>query len=122
MPLLKPLPRAIYAATKLLGERDGAVVVGAPNEAHRTKCQQHQADVEAAIAKAVGGVVKVTVVVDGSAAHDDNVVPLKRASASVPDDEEVDLTELVDAPPDSVVSPIDRLAQAFPGSKIIDEH
>ena len=39
----------------------------------------------------------------------------------LPDDDEVDLDDLVDAPPESVKSPIDRLAEAFPGSELIDE-
>ncbi len=39
----------------------------------------------------------------------------------LPDDDEVDLEDLVDAPPESVKSPIDRLAEAFPGSELIDE-
>ncbi len=38
-----------------------------------------------------------------------------------PDDEDVDLDDLVDAPPETVKSPIDRLAEAFPGSELIDE-
>jgi DNA polymerase-3 subunit gamma/tau len=37
------------------------------------------------------------------------------------DDEDVDLDDLVDVPPDSVKSPIERLAEAFPGSELIDE-
>ena len=49
-----------------------------------------------------------------------NVVQMKR-SATPPADEEVDLDGLVDAPPETVVSPVDRLAQAFPGSQILDE-
>ena len=118
---LRSLPRAIYAATKLIGERDGAVVVGAPNEPHRAKCQQHLGDLEAAIVKAVGGAVKVVLVVDGAAAHDDNVVPLQRAAPPPPDDDDVDITDLVDAPPESVQSPTDRLLQAFPGSQVIEE-
>jgi len=120
MPSLKPLVRAIYAATKPLGESDGAVVFGAPNEAHRSKCVQHQADVEAAIAKVVGAAVKVAVVVHESAAHDDNVVPLRRSPAA-PADDDVDLSDLVDVPPASVQSPTDRLLDAFPGSQMIDE-
>jgi DNA polymerase-3 subunit gamma/tau len=39
-----------------------------------------------------------------------------------PADEDVDTADLVDVPPDAVVSPIDRLTQAFPGSEIIEEH
>jgi DNA polymerase-3 subunit gamma/tau len=42
-------------------------------------------------------------------------------SGPPPADEDIDLNDLVDAPPDSVVSPIDRLAQAFPGSELMDE-
>jgi DNA polymerase-3 subunit gamma/tau len=42
-------------------------------------------------------------------------------SADLPDDDDVDLDDLVDAPPESVKSPIDRLAEAFPGSELIEE-
>ena len=153
MTSLKSLPRAIYAATKVLGVRDGMVAIAAPNEAHRLKCQQHLADVEAALLKVVGAPVKLVLsVYDSSGDSDDddkddasdgvkggtpsdgsakdgsakdgsskgNVVQLKRPAAP-PADDEVDLDDLVDAPPEAVVSPVDRLAQAFPGSQIIDE-
>jgi hypothetical protein len=43
------------------------------------------------------------------------------ASVELPDDDDVDLDDLVDAPPESVKSPIDRLAEAFPGSELIEE-
>jgi DNA polymerase-3 subunit gamma/tau len=39
----------------------------------------------------------------------------------LPDDDEVDLDDLIDAPPETVKSPIDRLAEAFPGSELIEE-
>ncbi len=59
--------------------------------------------------------------VDQGATHDDdNVVQLKRAEP-VQADEDIDTDDLVDVPPDAIVSPIDRLTQAFPGSEIIDE-
>jgi DNA polymerase-3 subunit gamma/tau len=121
MPALKSLPRAIYAATKVVGERDGSVVVATPNEAHRAKCLQHKADLDAAIVKAVGVSVPVVLVVDGAAANDDNVVPITRHVPPPPADEDVDLDDLVDAPPESVQSPTDRLLQAFPGSQMIEE-
>jgi len=41
--------------------------------------------------------------------------------ADLPDDDDVDLDDLIDAPPESVKSPIDRLAEAFPGSELIEE-
>ncbi len=46
---------------------------------------------------------------------------LSESSAELPDDDDVDLDDLVDAPPESVKSPIDRLAEAFPGSELIEE-
>jgi DNA polymerase-3 subunit gamma/tau len=126
MPGLKSLPRAIYAATRLVGERDGGVVVAAPNEAHRDRCQQHQVELDAAIRRAVGEAVPVVLVVDGEAIHDDNgpvdnVVRIVAVAPPPPDDEDVDLNDLVDAPPESVVSPTDRLLQAFPGSQMVEE-
>jgi DNA polymerase-3 subunit gamma/tau len=120
MPGLKSLPRAIYAATKLIGERDGSVVIATPNDAHRAKCLQHKADLDAAIVKAIGVTVPVVLVVDGAAANDDNVVPITK-HAPPPLDDDVDLDDLVDAPPESVQSPADRLLQAFPGSQMIEE-
>jgi DNA polymerase-3 subunit gamma/tau len=122
---LKSLPRAIYAATRLIGERDGAVVVGAPNEAHRDRCRQYQKELDVAIRAAIGESVSVTLVVDGESSHDDTSsegveVPAERVPPPPPDDE-VDISDLVDAPPESVQSPTDRLLQAFPGSQMVDE-
>ena len=37
-------------------------------------------------------------------------------------DEEIDLTDLADAPPESVKTPIDRLAEAFPGSELVNDN
>lgn len=39
----------------------------------------------------------------------------------LPEDHEVDTSDLVDAPPESVKTPIDRLAAAFPGSELVTE-
>jgi DNA polymerase-3 subunit gamma/tau len=36
-------------------------------------------------------------------------------------EEAIDPDELTDAPPEAVLSPIDRLAQAFPGSELVDD-
>jgi len=38
-----------------------------------------------------------------------------------PPDHEVDLHDLTDAPPETVKTPIDRLAEAFPGSELIND-
>jgi DNA polymerase-3 subunit gamma/tau len=132
VPSLKPFVRSIYSVPRLLGVRQGALTLGAPNDAHRAKCEQHRGEVEAAAARVAGGQVSITLVVEtGGGGHDDHddhgdpsgtarVVPLHPAGPP-PADDDIDLHDLVDAPPDTVVSPIDRLAQAFPGSELIDE-
>ncbi|MAT04206.1 MAG: DNA polymerase III, subunit gamma and tau [Acidimicrobiaceae bacterium] len=43
-------------------------------------------------------------------------------AAYVPDDDDdIDLTELTDAPPEAVKTPVERLAEAFPGSELIPD-
>ncbi|WP_051062904.1 DNA polymerase III subunit gamma/tau [Ilumatobacter nonamiensis] len=46
---------------------------------------------------------------------------LQRVGNTLPDDDDVDLDDLIDAPPESVKSPVDRLAEAFPGSELVDD-
>ncbi|MEQ1700950.1 MAG: hypothetical protein ABMA25_12625, partial [Ilumatobacteraceae bacterium] len=145
-PKLKGLARAMYSSTTVLGDRNGNFALGVANEVQRAKAEDHRKDVEAAIASVVGGKVTVQLVIHSgpdddhemmvdaaesaasaapapSAGGQGNVVPMQRPAAPpVPTpDEEIDLDDLVDAPPEAVVSPIDRLAQAFPGSKLVDE-
>ena len=38
-----------------------------------------------------------------------------------PDEADIDLSDLTDVPPESVVGPVDRILQAFPGSQELDE-
>jgi DNA polymerase-3 subunit gamma/tau len=145
VPTLKPFVRSIYSVPRLLGVRDGALTLGAPNDAHRAKCEQHRAEVEAAAAAVAGGPVPIALVVESGGSHPDDRpddhpdhhagdhtrdVPAPRADATVvplhpagppPADDDIDIHDLVDAPPDSVVTPIDRLTQAFPGSTLMPE-
>ena len=44
-----------------------------------------------------------------------------RIADTLPEDDDVDLDSLVDAPPETVKTPIDRLAEAFPGSEMVDD-
>ena len=46
---------------------------------------------------------------------------LQTLDEALPDDDEVDLDDLVDAPPETVKTPVDRLAEAFPGSELVDD-
>ncbi len=131
LPTLKPMARALFSAGRFLGERSGSLAFGFPNEPHRSRCEQHRADVEAAIAAAIGSRFDVVLVVD--AGSDDQLAAVIALSSSRPQssptarpgpaqaDEDIDLDDLIDAPPDSVQTPLDQLEQAFPGSKLIDD-
>lgn len=50
-----------------------------------------------------------------------STLPPSLPPRSFPDDDDIDLDDLVEAPPESVKTPIDRLAEAFPGSELIVE-
>ena len=126
-PKLKGLARALYSNTTVLGERNGAFTLGVSNEATRAKCEEHRNDVQAAIASVVGGPVVVQLVIDhGPGDHDDgggNIAPAREHEQppAPAEEESIDLDDLVDAPPEAIVSPIDRLHQAFPGSQLVEE-
>jgi DNA polymerase-3 subunit gamma/tau len=117
---LRGMAKAIYMGAHVVGMQDGALVIGFAGEPHRVRAEEHRAEVERVLASLAGRKIALTLVVDQSGAHEDNVVQLKRAPQPPPD-EEVDTSELVDVPPDSVLTPLDRLTQAFPGSEIIEE-
>ena len=133
-PTLKGFARAMYSSTTVLGERNGALTIGVSNETQRAKCEEHRRDVEAAIATVIGGKVAVQLVVHSGNDDDDghdhgnthgtsNVVPLKRSSEPTAQEEEeaIDLNDLVDAPAETIVSQVERVALAFPGSTFVDE-
>jgi hypothetical protein len=126
---LKPLVRALYAAGTVMGEREGALVVGFPNEPHRDRAAQHQPDVESALAEVAGRRIPMSLIVEGSA-------PLpSRSGGSAPKPAPVveiderddhlgdveDVRDLPDVPKGAVTSPVERLVQAFPGSVIVED-
>ena len=67
---VKPLVRALYSAGSFVGNRGDTWLFSVPNEAHGTKCNEHRADVEAALSRAVGGPVTIEFVSGGSPVHD----------------------------------------------------
>ena len=155
---LKPLVRALYSAGEFTGNDGDTWVFGVPNVAHGAKCDEHRAEVEAALSAAVGTTVHLRIEAAGSPVASGPAAPpsrpepepapepeapaesgaerAARAAAEMPDpepvastasselpeaDEDVDLSELTDAPPETVKTPIDRIAEAFPGSELISD-
>jgi len=122
-PALRGLAKAIFMGAHVGSMSGGSLRVSFAGEPHRVRAEEYRGEVERALAAAVGRPVPLSLVVDQAATrddHDDNVVQLKRPEP-VQSDDDIDTGDLVDAPPDAVVSPIDRLTQAFPGSEIIEE-
>jgi DNA polymerase-3 subunit gamma/tau len=154
-PGLRGMPRAIYAPAAFVRSTPTTLTLSVPNAAHRAKCEQHRAAVEAALQEFAGAVVQIELIegdgggggqqeVSASAiaevAAPTSVVPgsmsapmsasmpasedastVARVESVLPDDDDVDLDDLTDAPPESVKSPIERLAEAFPGSELVEE-
>jgi DNA polymerase-3 subunit gamma/tau len=149
---LKPFVRALYSAGSFSGHDGATWHFSVPNVAHGKKCEEHRADVEAALSAAVGSPITI-LIGEGATDDPDHPTPTSRAptagastgatrtspgsmasstrpagaghdsaeaAESIPtDDEPVDPDELTDAPPEAVLTPIDRLAQAFPGSELV---
>ncbi|MEM1333041.1 MAG: hypothetical protein AAGG08_06230, partial [Actinomycetota bacterium] len=53
--------------------------------------------------------------------HEDDAEVVVTPLDSLPADDDIDLDDLVDAPPEAVWTPMDRLADAFPGSELVDD-
>ncbi|MEP7115535.1 MAG: AAA family ATPase, partial [Ilumatobacteraceae bacterium] len=119
-PALRGMTKAIFMGAHVGTMAGGALVITFAGEPHRIRAEEYRADVEKALASAAGRRIPLSLVVDHATTTDDNVVQLKRADQP-PADEDVDTGDLVDVPPDAIISPIDRLTQAFPGSEIIEE-
>lgn len=155
-PGLRGMPRAIYAPAAFVASTPTTLTLSVPNAAHRAKCEQHRAAVEAALQEFAGVAVRIELVDGGGGADggERDPAPAVREGpsasttgtmsnrtmsipseaepepttavepsvvSSLPDDDDVDLDDLTDAPPESVKSPIERLAEAFPGSELIEE-
>lgn len=135
LPALSGLTRAMFSVGRFLTTTDEAAVFALPNEVHRNKCLAKLGDVEDALARHFGHAVTLRLVVD------DGAVPSPSAGGSASGDasparstgrgaeshagpeeheELVDVAALEDAPPDPR-TPIDRIAEAFPGARVESE-
>lgn len=127
-PSLKGLARAVYSIVDARERRGDVVTLSAPNATHRDKCEQLRDDVERAWKAATGQAVTIELHAGGG---DDTAGTLSPSPAGTgrppaatpapaePDEESIDLDDLLDAGPGP--SPLDRLAEAFPGTQQVDE-
>ena len=106
----KAKPR--WAGGRWLAVEGGAALYALPNDVHRQRCEEFRADVESVIAAHFGRTVPVRLVVEG-------VTPSEPAPELPPED--VDLSELTDAPSAVTSGPDQLISQAFPGAVPVEE-
>jgi DNA polymerase-3 subunit gamma/tau len=142
LPRLSRQAKPVLAAGRWV-DTDGGVALAVPNEPHRSRCEQHRAELEGALAAHFGRPMTVSFVVEGAitgsttglgreradpgqgdrSAPGQPAAPGRREPADPdPDAEEaIDPAELIDAGPEHDVGTLERLAQAFPGAELVDE-
>lgn len=112
-PALRGIAKPLYMAVAWEQGSGDHVVLVAPNGVHRDKCEQARREVEAAWQAATGHAVEIELI-----CKDDP--PVNGAVAGPHDEEAIDLDDLVDAAPGTVPTTLDRLAEAFPGSELVE--
>jgi DNA polymerase-3 subunit gamma/tau len=141
LPRLSRQAKPVLAAGRWV-DTEAGVALAVPNDPHRTRCEQHRAELEGALAAHFGRPVSVRFVVEGAitgsvtsvgrarggagagdpGAPGQAAAPGRREDDPDPDPEEaIDPAELVDAGPEHDLAPLERLAQAFPGAELVDE-
>jgi hypothetical protein len=123
---LKPLVRALYSAVQPRDCVDGVLTVVAPNQVHSTKAQEHLKIVQDVLSRVAGRSIILAFdapVSTRGKTHSQSTTQSHRTNAPNSADthgEEIDPTDVMDSPRGSSTNIADRLAQAFPGSQIID--
>jgi DNA polymerase-3 subunit gamma/tau len=122
---LKPLVRALYSPCVVGVSSVDAVTLNAPNTVHKERCADHLAVVASAYEAAMGVAITVTLgVSEGTAKDPTDRLAKARKPVSETDEvphDNIDPGELVDAPLVPVVSPLDQITKAFPGTRVVNE-
>ena len=63
-PTLRGMARAVFSPATLVSSTGGSVILGLPNDTHRTKCEQHRSVVEQALTAHAGTEVTVELIVE----------------------------------------------------------
>jgi DNA polymerase III subunit gamma/tau len=114
IPRLRGMARALFLPGRFVAADDHGATFALPTGQQIAKAEQYRSEVEAALAEHFHRPVPLRLVLDTPEAVAD-------AGAHPPLDDEVDLAEVVDAPPVNVPSGLDRLTEAFPGAQLVEE-
>ena len=113
VPRLRGMARALFLPGRFVAADEHGATFALPSAQQIAKAEQYRNEVEAALAEHFHRPVPLQLVVDGP---EPTPIP-----AGPPLDEEVDLAEVMDAPPVDMPSGLDRLTEAFPGAQLVEE-
>jgi DNA polymerase-3 subunit gamma/tau len=117
---LKPFVRALYSAVTPQSCTETTLSLAAPNEMHMKKASEHIPEVVAQLEIVTGRALAIEFTVDKDATSPTG----RNARPKVKETEisdEVDRSEIVDAPNKAMPSAMDQLSKAFPGSQVVDQ-
>ncbi len=116
----KPMVRALYSAMNLVDSRDGKITLSAPSDVHIAKSKEHLDAISMSLKTIAGKQINLNFVV-GESKRSRNIKQSRTELVDEEPEEPVDLSETTKASKGTRSSPIDDLAKAFPGSRIIDD-
>ena len=111
-------PKVRFGAGHFVGVDSDSATFALPNTVHRDRCEECRDEVESALAKHFGRPVPMRLIVAEPG------TPPEASPAAAPErepDDEIDLTDLRDAPSAGVTSPVDHVIQAFEGAEVVDD-
>jgi hypothetical protein len=119
LPALRPAVKVYVASGRFLAPADGCAVYAVPDQGLLGRAEPGRAEVEAALTAHFGRPIPLRLVLDdGSVAPvtPDTVASGPDPTGEMEEAEDIDLSDLEDAPGE-VLSPEQRLLDAFPGAE-----
>jgi hypothetical protein len=109
-------PKVRFGAGHFIGVDDRGATFALPNPMHRDRCEECRPEVESALERHFGRPVPLRLVV-----VEPGTPPEAAPPPVVTADDEIDLTDLRDAPDAAVASPVDQVMLAFEGAEVLEE-
>ena len=119
LPKLSKKARARFSAGRPVSVDENGVTIAVPNEPHLRRCSELLGELETAIKNTFGVLVPVLLAVDDQSLSSLSPPNPVKPPTPVNNDEDLDLSDLVEADPNSG-SAVERLSQAFPGAEIVE--
>ena len=113
---LKPRAKALFSAGRFTSVQDGRAIYAFPNKVHRDQCELKRAEVEEVLAAHFGRPIPLKLIVEDASAAP---APVATGAGPTPEDDIVP-EDLEEAPAGTVLTPEQRLREAFPGAEEVE--